>query len=270
MMEDDEKPVRLEARPASEIPVRAFCEILLWPFVLTSDDARTGGRENLGDRMCKIVRAIAGKDGWEPVFDLAGHVDSDPGTEDSGPQGRKYPQAWAEIVYFHDFVQRALYHKTKPENWPDDNAPILLLRNSRLKRLEVDVEKCRMHFAVDRCNLYLFPGGVAILALEVSMQPDEAVRLSDVQNFMDFFRRWHVPFWSGDKEPGLLPEHIAWIWEDEKGAQQTQSFDPSQPNFYESHDRLLASDRRTPHPLRHWLAVLPSAVRDHLASTPGG
>ena len=270
MTEDNEKPARLEARPASEIPVRAFREILLWPFVLTSDDARSGGREDLGDRMRRIARAIAEKkDGWEPVFDLAGHVDSDPGAGDSAPQGRDHPQAWGEIVYFHDFVQRALYHKTEPEDWPDDNAPILLLRNSRLKGLKADVRGRQLHFAVDRCNLYLFPGGVAILALEVSMRPVEAVRLSDVQNFMDFFRRWHVPYWRVDtNKPGLLPECITWIRKVKEGAPHSLSFDPSQPDFRESHTRLLASDRRAPHPLRHWLAVLPSAIRDHLASTP--
>ena len=271
MVEDDQKTVRREEperlRPASKIPVCAFREILLWPFVLTPDDTRSGGREKLAGRMREIACAIAREDGWEAVPDLVDHVDSGPGAETSGPQGREHPQAWGEIVYFHDFVQRALYHGTKPEEWPDDNAPILLLRDRWLKRLEVDVRESRMHFAVERCNLYLFPSGVAILALEVNMLPDEAIHLSDVQNFMDFFRRWHVPYWSGVKEPGLLPERVAWSRE-EKGALQLQCHDPSQPDFRESHTRLLASDRRAPHPLRHWLAVLPSTIRDHLASTP--
>jgi len=243
---------------SAHISVSAFREILLWPFVLKEQEsAANGPQTDFAKCMADIARAAAGE-GWQPVRDLTEHI----------PRNDERAQSWGEIVYFHDFVQRVLFHKTQGE-WPEQDAPMWLLRNEQLCGLQVDIIKeDRAHhlcFAVQRCNLYLFPTGVAILAMEVVLEDTEQdpTRLDQALDFMDFFRRWHVPYWAKGK-PGLMPARVVWRWRNG----EDHSFDIADPGLKKSHRQLLTTEWRSPHPVPHWLEILPAIIRAHLVSTP--
>ncbi len=240
---------------ASEVPVCTFHEILFWPFVLAEDE--TDAPEDMAGRMAQIANAIAGEEGWQPVHDLALYLDED----EPAQRGKN---TWAEIVYFHDFVQRALFRKFK--QWPDESAPIHLLRNNSLKGIRVRTKERELRFSVKRFHLYLFSSGAATLVLEVALEQghEPPVMLSDIQNFMDFFRRWHVPYWEDEKTPGLMADEVTWIWAD--GREDT--FNLKSLSLNESLKHLLESETRAPLPLEHWQKLLPHTIRDHLAAVP--
>ena len=242
--------------PAAVVPVCTFHEILFWPFVLAEDD-EADVPEDMAARMARIAKAIAEEPGWEPVKDLAHYLNED-------DPAQKNKNTWVEIVYFHDFVQRAIFRKF--ETWPDARAPIHLLRNEDLKGVAVRIGKHTLHFSVSRLHLYLFSAGAAMLVLEVALERGcgQTATLADIQNFMDFFRRWHVPFWRDEDTPGYTPDEITWIWSDRKEG----PFFPSKPGLRQSLEHLLDSEARAPLPLKHWRKLLPQAIRDHLAAVP--
>ena len=243
--------------PAAVVPVCTFHEILFWPFVLAEDEADVP--EDISSRMAQIAEAIAGEEEWEPVYDLARYLNED------NPEQRD-KNTWAEIVYFHDFVQRALYRKCEKEKWPCKDAPIHLLRNEKLKSVTVRIGERTMHFSVSRLHLYLFSAGAAMLVLEVALEQEHEppIMLSDIQKFMDYFRRWHVPFWYDENTPGLMADDVTWIWTD--GREDT--FKLKSLSLNDSLNHLLESETRAPLPLKHWQQLLPRAIRDHLAAVP--
>ncbi len=139
-------------------------------------------------------------------------------------------EAYAELVYFHPFVQRFLYGQ------PSDPSPIRLFRRTDIVGAKVrlnlwDHNQSRdvcfeIKLVVHRVHLYLFDRGVAILAVEVEEMgvheltngSDKTVDLSLelVEEFLDRFRRAYPPYWETEsKIPGHFPAKVEWL--DQKG-----------------------------------------------------
>ncbi len=79
---------------------------------------------------------------------------------------------------------------------------------------------------VERCNLYLFDTGAAVLALEIDFglaptvvdldqdgNPGSTCRmtLADVQTFVDHARRAYTPFFWSAEAPAKVPVSVCWL-----------------------------------------------------------
>lgn len=184
-------------------------------------------------------------------------------------------EAYAELVYFHPFVQRFLYGQ------PSDPSPIKLYSRPDIGGAKVRLNwwdhnqhrdvSYEIKLDVHRVHLYLFDRGVALLAVEV-----EAVRVYDltlndlkqpidlflelVEEFLDRFRRAYPPYWeTSDLKPGHFPAKVEWL--DQKG--QVMSWpEPHSPEDLPDaaleHGQFseLVLKRGVPVPARHWAQIL--------------
>lgn len=134
--------------------------------------------------------------------------------------------AYAEFVYFHDFVQQMLYGKTGGPG----AGPLRLFQRNDISELQVTLrsDQPAISLAVERVNLYLLSYGVAVLALQVSTRESAALSLSSVLRLNDLMRRSHVPFYeprqtimqsalkNGTEKrteiaPQQVPEKVVWF-----------------------------------------------------------
>ncbi len=97
---------------------------------------------------------------------------------------------YAEFVYFHPFIRRFLYGDAKSER------PVLrIFKRTGIKKLHIVLrEGQELEFDVDRIHLYVFDIEVAILVMEIS-STNANTELSDIQDFLDQFRRAYPPYW---------------------------------------------------------------------------
>lgn len=183
-------------------------------------------------------------------------------------------EAYAELVYFHPFVQRFLYGQ------PPD-LPIKLYQRPDIRGAKVrlgwwdDDQSLDLLFEikldVHRVHLYLFDRGVALLAVEV-----EAVRVYDltrneskqpidltlelVEEFLDRFRRAYPPYWeTNGHKPGHFPAKVEWL--DQKGQVMPwpEPHSPEDlPDAALEHGQFseLVLKRGVPVPARHWARML--------------
>lgn len=189
---------------AATLPVRLFREILLWPLAFDVGDGGKG--------MAKLAARMQGTHPvWEEVKDPRRHLRKD-GTD--GPLPR---DAYAEVVYFHPFVQRFLFADSAT---PPDRRPMRLFRRTDVTGVRLTwagdwAVPARVYtLAVDRINLYLFDSGIAMLVVEVSTADGaETLTLADVQNILCRFRRAYPPFWAGEERdiPGECFQSVEWL-----------------------------------------------------------
>lgn len=142
---------------------------LLWPLALSAHADKDITKVVEG-----TVKACTGEgQPWSLVENTLYHVPAEiprkaPGTD---PQCRQEP--YAELVYFHDFVQGFLY--PTPCDVAQGTNGFWLLQRDDIKEMQVETGGNTYILQVDRCNLYMLRVGVAVLALEVSTA-DNAVR----------------------------------------------------------------------------------------------
>lgn len=216
-------------RAAKEIKVARFRQILIWPLTLQlGKDARESadGRRPIVKAIEDIRESLVPTP-WTRVTDLFEHATSH--GEGPGSAGNAKEDAWryAEFVYFHDFVQKMLFHPT-PQHKDDAWTPFTLHRRRDIAKVEFDValsagECGRFSAGVERCNLYLFDSGAAVLALEIDFgvpptvcDPEKRVasrpmRFADVQTFADHARRAYAPFFWMDGAPAKVPKAVRWL-----------------------------------------------------------
>lgn len=194
-------------KPASEIEVQAFRHIVLCPLLLRGDPRPENERSHSHSSLQGWVEKFTSGQTWK----------------EHDEQGIHKRFSYNQIVYFHPFVRDFLFGDGDQN--PANNPTRLLVRDD-IKGLEVELgrwqpEGVRLKFDVDRVELYLCKPCVAILRVEVSqpryVEGAETVKLSELQDFTDQFRRMYAPFWwdEGDKgldatEPGLCLRDLKW------------------------------------------------------------
>ena len=203
-------------KPARDIKVSRFRQILTWPLALTSKSIDRAGEDALHRAMAQVHQSVAWCDHWRQIGDLADHAWNPDLKASRECQARDAETAfgYAERVYFHDFIQRNLFGKTST----DAPKPISLFQRRGCFQLEAVLKQGGRHlrysFTVDRINLYLFSSGAAMLAMEVSTDnsphvclldaPEDgvvsrrAMTLADVQLACDHMRRVYPPFFGPD------------------------------------------------------------------------
>lgn len=241
-MGDEEKRGRMPwiytqeiPQEADEIEVAGFRQILIWPLTLRMPSSRgkrdTDGKTNAGEAL-RDIRASLKNTKWEPVDDLLDHLLI---PDDATPVDKAMhdAQGYAEFVYFHDFVQGMILGRAESGGAsPLEN--IALFRRADIRKVELEVSHRRFLADVERCNLYLFNSGAAVLALEWNFgnkprvadlgSNNEAndprrMTLADVQTFADHARRSYAPYFSvsnshcGPPEatPGKVPGKVRWL-----------------------------------------------------------
>lgn len=201
---------------AATLPVRLFREILLWPLAFDVGDDGKG--------MAGLAAQLRGTQ-WKEVEDPRRHLRED-GTDDPLPR-----EAYAEVVYFHPFVQRFLF--ADPTTEDRESRPMRLFQRTDVTRVRLTwggSEPKIFALTVDRVNLYLFDSGIVILVVEISTTDGRAVldvepsltldpsfsrdmrslTVADVQNILCRFRRAYPPFWNRNN-PGYCFQSVEWL-----------------------------------------------------------
>lgn len=255
---------------AADVPVRLFREILIWPLAV---EPKAG--TSLKATVTAFGKRLDGHPAWTAIRDLRRHLDPVHGND-----GSLSAQAYAEVVYFHPFVQRFLF----PRPTQDEAPAVRLFRRRDVKRVRlVYAEKVNelsidrdVELSVDRVHLYLFDSGIAVLAVEVSsvdglaipavgphsprpVPPDRPLRLKDVQVILSGLRHAYPPFWAGDV-PGLCLKAVEWLCNDPR--------EPERPLTRASDSAAKLCEYLTEHghppSFAHWRALLAPLEMDSL------
>ena len=181
-------------KPAAEIHVPLYRQILFWPLMLKKQPATEGSGPQL-EEWLKALEINWGK----PVATLPSYVTPAMGDEIS----------FEEIVYFHPFVRDFLYGDGDPTT---DNT----LR--RLRRFDVIAVKIQpsssgltISLDVARLELYLCKPLVALMVIEVHnpIRSDGAeFTLADAQMLQSHLRQVHPPFFFPSDAPGNCPHAV--------------------------------------------------------------
>ena len=184
--------------PDAAITLSEFRQILVWPLTIAFGDDASSGTRDIADLVKGEARRLDGNTIWKRVADPLYHVRRETAPLPADPKARQ--EAYAEFVYFHDFVQRFIY--PKPEDHRDGRTLLHLFERTDIASVRItqstETSKLTVTLGVERCNLYLFPVGVAILALEVTTAGTKRLlTLAEALHLQDGFRRCYVPWFSG-------------------------------------------------------------------------
>ena len=181
--------------PAGAIAVAQFRQIMFLPLTLSADlDAPD---------LRGAVRCIADgleAHGWSQSTDLLGHLAT------SDDTATLTPEAYAEFVYFHGFIQKFLYRKQVGNAAAD----LRLFQRNIGAALSVELPGFTVSLNIERLSLYLFDLGVAILVLEVSAGDDPCIiaangrphlTLAHAQALQNALRRLYPPYFEDDGTP---------------------------------------------------------------------
>ena len=264
------------ARHGKNVSIAEFRQILIWPLALSDPDHN----DNLG--VAEIIRQEAARldrehmfDGvaatWQRVPDPLFHLKMEVG-EPQGPDVKRQ-EPYAEFAYFHDFVQRFLYPDRQKHL--SGEAAFHLFQRSDIRGVQADIGTLTFAFRVERCNLYLFRTGVAILVLEITSKggtvaesvPDTSIRangksltLEHVLLFQDCFRRVYTPYFSWENEryqPSEVPRQITWLGEDGTALASEAGALPLEKEM----ERL--AEHREPPVFSHWRWLLGLKLRGY-------
>lgn len=120
---------------------------------------------------------------------------------------------YAELVYFHPFIQRFLYDNASNFEGKKKHRPVLqICRRTDVSKLKITLrEGQELKFDVDRIHLYVFDIEVAILVMEISSQTlADNTNLGQIQDFLDQFRRAYPPYWDRD-DAGHSPQVVKFL-----------------------------------------------------------
>jgi hypothetical protein len=241
---------------AEEIDVTLFREIIFVPLTIDAKDDNDPGLMTGRQRMKETIRLLGSSEPWKRQQDLLAHLPQDRPAGGDGAAGDQEKQRlydlkrrraqYEEYVYFEPYVQRFLYRTTprkqdKPRTpftpWPasagdreQDAGPIALFFRDDIKSIEVsyrlqehgpehpDPESgARFYsFNIDRCNLYLYETGNAVLVLELNLNLPGAVQedsdagsgqslnfkpvtLAECQTIIENLRRVFPPYFTEEK-----------------------------------------------------------------------
>ena len=285
-------------RPAKDIEVARFRQILIWPLALHLEEGEAGREADEAERparraLRKLRCGLLPGTPWVVEDNPMNHLPQQQSAY-ANAGNRAYhaaeadkAQRYSEFVYFHDHVQRVLFGG-------GDLSPFTLHRRSDIKFAEFDIvldarsaPPCIGLFRarVERCNLYVFNAGTAVIALEIDFgeapqvfNPDalpwntpRSMTLADVQTFADHARRAYAPFYNvNDKtaasRPMRAPLAVRWMDEDLKTpaavAQWQKEKERTEPPISARLDADVAFVRgkRTAPAFAHWRSLLEPLV----------
>lgn len=255
-------------REARDIAVRDFSVTYLWPLRLTPDGKLKKLRESAGNSENDWLHAyrqwIVTKDHrWHEIDDF--YLDAD----------RNLTQAarYSEFVYFHPYIHDILYKQGSK-----NGCRILGRRDIASARVQLrndwgNPDRPAWILDVEEVKLFLFPTGVAILAVRVAnpraaleqedqSQPEAeppVFQLADALDFLDYARRVYHPFCFGSdpKAPGLVP--VAFEWRGADGASIGGAANFGDARKFLDH----CAEHRTMPVAEHWASILkPMALDD--------
>ena len=269
---------RSQQRPAVDISVAMFRQILIWPLALHLPPA-DGGVNAILKTTTKVIDRLTcdwptGGSPWQPVDDPGEHI----ACPSPGKKAAWRAERFAEGVYFHDFVQSFLFSPREPRDpnnprEPLDQVPFRLFRRSDITGVEValaDNAERTMHLRVERVNLYVFRTGAAILVVETAHDRGDngqAWHLNDIQDFQEQFRRAYIPHADHTLAPsGLVVKSVVWRRRD--GGACPYPIDrlamKAQIDLYLDHTRddrdKTGLRRRTPPVFEYWEFLLANAL----------
>lgn len=226
--------VKMSDHPATSIAVKQGRITLIWPLTLHMKDPPKEGAvvENTAMGFAADLEKSfpnakkSGETGscWVPVPDPIEHI-AQPEREDDETetafQHRKMSwenDAYAEAVYFHEFIQAFLYRM--PEC--SDQAPFKLFRRSDIRHARFRFHKIHDKLVdIERINLYIFRTGVAVFTMDLVIpMTDEASAtsgwtLAEFQTFHDLVRRAYAPYFSIENahrtNGGLVLDSVQWL-----------------------------------------------------------
>jgi hypothetical protein len=236
----------MQLLPSTEIVVRDFRVILLWPLRIEGHGKLFVDRKDPDVGAAKWLSSysewIKSTGVWVEIPDYY----KDAGRAHEPTEEERY----SEFLYFHPFIQRCFY---SPEQ------PVRTLKRTDIRAARV-VLGGRDHpwlCGVERLNLFLFPTDIAILAIQldnpVAEGPANPFFLSDAMDFLDWVRRIYPPWFDtrdGKLSSGGTPTSVEWI-----GAQNDRRGDAS--NYQSTTDFLeFVREKRTTPVASHWRTLL--------------
>jgi hypothetical protein len=181
---------------AAQPVIESFYQVLLWPLQIVLPDTVHAQKLDPTEWFRRIDAYLRCKGSrWEELKD---HYDR--GTSEQAVT------RYAELVYFHPFVQRFLYSRSGAE----PERPLRIYRRSDISQAKVVLKKGGNPVDLDikRIHLYLLDMEVAVLAMEVFAR--ESLSLQTSEELLDQFRRAYPPYWEENKA-GHCPAKVTWL-----------------------------------------------------------
>ena len=204
-------------RPAAEIAVTQFRQILLWPLLLHKvvDHKKIPAAPDFFDDVTRELekdRKWTWDDRDQPTAKLHGlpwyHAEED----------------YSEVVYFHSFVRDFLYggDSTKPKD-----RPLRVFRRNDVTFYVVTLKSGLAYtLAVERSEFHLFESGVSVLVLELKdpqRADGKAIGLNEIMDLQNALRMAFPRRWKGDV-PQECPLQIELKVRDHPSVKQDYSF----------------------------------------------
>ena len=218
-------PISGRERPAAEIEVTLFRQILLVPFAIEAAD---GGGWSVAELRAAVARQLEGdpERRWVRVAEPLLHLPEDRVPDGVAPaeRARRLAPAYEEFVYFEPYVQDFLFGTGS-----GGEPPLQLWQRRGREKLDITYDTAQrpadtdaeptdesrivtFRFSLDRCNLYLFSTGNAVLAIELGLEGrcrgtdvEPIVSLAETLSLLESVRRMFPPYFerSHDPEPQL-------------------------------------------------------------------
>lgn len=226
------------AQDQNSVVVKELRTTFFWPLTMQVNDADWGkpcrsasGQDSAANFLkCQFAQMSRDDSPWHPVKDSLHHLPHPAADAQDRPE--RDAQAYGEFIYFHDFVQRALFGSTSN---PNSGHPLLMLQRQDITDLAVTygsgTDAWTLSFTVERLNLYFVRPGVAVLVLQCAYAPEQGpgINLQHAMRFNDGMRRSHFPYFFRDgaelTQGGKVPTKVIWTNKDGKEV----SFTPGRP-----------------------------------------
>jgi hypothetical protein len=245
-------PSLSDAQASTDLAVRHFRQILLWPLrLMPLARARTGARPHRTP--WQILRDLGDASPWREVVD-----------EYTGDPARFHERHYNEFVSFLPYVQRFLYgdgRGRRDAGGRDADAPMRVFRREDVAKVRVRARPDTEPFTLDivHVDLYFF-FDVDVVLLNVELGAND-LSLAQAQEQLYRFGRGYPAGWDAQ---GLALHSMANVeWLDAAGRVLAGS-DAQQRELFMSH----VAEHRAPRTAAHWAFMLKPLVSDH-SDDPG-
>lgn len=179
---------------ASEIQIKAYRKILIWPLRHVETNHKT-----------KVAPDNAliglGKDAkvWKEISDPLKHLSPTCSTEAVYDRDE-----YAEYVFFHPFIQRFLF--PDPRECPVEERPMRVYSSEAVDRLRLKKGPVERELNIERLRFYTFTGNVSLFVMELtdtdmlaSGAPQAAMSFAEMQVINSSVRHCYAPYYFDDK-----------------------------------------------------------------------
>ena len=245
-------PSLSDAQASTDLAVRHFRQILLWPLRLMPL-ARAGAGARPHRTPWQILRDLGEASPWREVVD-----------EYTGDPARFHERHYNEFVSFLPYVQRFLYgdgRGRRDAGGRDADAPMRVFRREDVAKVRVRARPDTEPFTLDivHVDLYFF-FDVDVVLLNVELGAND-LSLAQAQEQLYRFGRGYPAGWDAQ---GLALHSMANVeWLDAAG-QVLAGSDAQQRELFMSH----VAEHRAPRTAAHWAFMLKPLVSDH-SDDPG-